>query len=144
MKNKFIRLFASFATLLSLFSLLGCHCDKTKLVNTWVLEKYGPESAMITVIPAPQPEILLTMDNANHFSGNDGCNTIFGSYKSEGHCKIQFDSLKTTLIFCQGSGVMQQAQTITTLLEKVNTFKVTDTHLELCAPSKEVLQYRKK
>jgi len=144
MKNNLNWIASSFSILLCLLFILSCRCAKSNLVTTWVLEKYGPAAALVTVIPSPKPEILLTMDNANHFSGNDGCNTIFGAYKSQGHCKIQFDSIKATLIFCQGNGVMQQAQTITTLLDDVNTFKVTNNYLRLYTPDKRVLHYRKK
>jgi heat shock protein HslJ len=128
--------------------LAGCHCDKNKLIGPiWVLEKYGPESALQTVISAPPPaqtEIRLQLDNTNRFTGSDGCNTIFGAYASTGKCQIRFDSISTTLIFCSANGIMQQAATVTAILKKVNTFKVTDTTLELCAPDKDVLQYRKK
>ena len=139
--QQFSRLLATFAVLIGLIFLSACHCDKTKLLNTWVLEKYGPTSALKPVLA--QSEVVLKMDNTDHFSGKDGCNQVFGSYKPGGQCHIQFDSIKSTLIFCAGDGIMQQADAVNGLLRKVNSFSVTDTRLELCAPGNEVLQYRK-
>lgn len=145
-KTSFRPLFLPFAALLALL-LAGCNCDKTKLYQTWVLEKYGPENALKTVItgePPAKPEILLTLTNTNQFTGTDGCNSIFGSYTPGGNCKIQFGGINSTLIFCGGEGIMEQASAVTNLLRNASTFDVTDTQLTLCTPAKEMLLYRKK
>ena len=142
MKNQIFRWFVlGFA----LCFVLACKCDKTKLINTWVLEKYGPEAAPQAVITTDaKPEILLEMDNANHFTGTDGCNAIFGVYNSPTSCGVRFDSISTTLIFCPDEGIMDQATAITTLLRDTRTFRVSNTQLTLCTSDKRILQYRKK
>lgn len=130
-----------------LFALTACQCDESQLPNkTWVLEKYGPESALQAAIPGTPPakaEITLQLDGNGHFSGNDGCNLIGGVYTLGGNCQIKFDSIHTTLMMCQDS-IMKQAGVINNLFAKVNRYKVDEGKLELCTPDKEVLQYRKK
>lgn len=147
MKTSIINRRAGFLALCFALSLaLGCNCDKTKLINTWVLEKYGPEAALKTVATTTaKPEILLNLDKDKKFTGNDGCNAIFGTYDaSGGGCKIQFGSINSTLMFCTDAGIMDQAAAIATLLRNTSSFEISDTHLKLCTPGKEVLQYRKK
>lgn len=145
-QTSFCAFFVPVAALL-LLVFASCNCDKNKLYQTWVLEKYGPENALKTVIagtPPAKPEILLTLTNTNQFNGTDGCNAIFGSYTPGNNCKIQFGGINSTLIFCSGAGIMDQASAVTNLLRNANTFDVTDTQLKLCTPAKEILVYRKK
>jgi heat shock protein HslJ len=136
-----------FAALFALALAVGCNCDKTKLYQTWVLEKYGPENALKTVItgnPPAKPEILLTLTDTGQFNGTDGCNSIFGTYTADKYCKIQFGGINSTLIFCTGEGIMEQAAAVTNLLRNANRYEVTDTQLKLCTPAKETLLYHKK
>ena len=130
-----------------LLALTACQCDESKLFNkTWVLEKYGPESALQVVIPGTppaKPEIILQLDGNGHFSGNDGCNGLGGVYLLGGNCQIKFDSIQTTLMMCQDAA-MQQAGAINDLLREAATYEVTDTELKLRTPAKGVLMYRKK
>ena len=143
MKMPPFRRFAALLLILAAFPFFfACRCDLSQLENkTWVLEKYGPASSLKAVIPGHEPDLKL--DQNNHFTGHDGCNAIFGHYNAEENCRIRFDSISTTLILCQDN-IMQQADAVTGLLRKVNTFEVSDTRLKLCAPGDELLQYRKK
>lgn len=124
----------------------ACQYPSSKLFQkTWVLEQYGTASAPRAVVPGAPPakqEILLSLDGPAHFSGNDGCNLVGGAYKLGSGCAIQFDSIQTTMMMCQDA-VMQQAGAINGLFQKVRTYKVTDTKLELRTPEKGVLRYRK-
>jgi len=132
----------------SLLALVSCQCDQSKLFNkTWVLEKYGPESALQAVIPGTppaKPEILLQLDGNGHFSGNDGCNLLGGVYTLGGDCQIKFDSIRSTLMFCADSLAQKQTGAFNNLFRNVSTYEVSDGQLKLCTPDKGVLQYRKK
>jgi heat shock protein HslJ len=133
---------------LVLFS--GCQCDKDLLMdNTWVLEKYGPASALTEVLdpadvmPPGRPEILLTLSDTSRFSGNDGCNLIFGDYSLSSWCRINFGNINSTLMYCQDSLIRKQASAYTSIIRNVNNFKVSSTALELKTGSNELLLYRK-
>jgi len=143
--------FFSLAFLVSTITLLsGCFCNQSDLLtNTWVLEKYGAVDALENVLdpssisPPGKAEILLLFPEENRFAGNDGCNQIFGAYEMVGKCKIRFDSINTTLMMCQQE-IMQQASQYTTILKKVESFKVKNGKLELFTPGAEVLIYKQK
>lgn len=146
-KKLFSQLFLLFIAVATLLFAVGCNCDKSKLYNTWVLEKYGPENALKTVItgnPPVMPEILLTLTDTSKFNGNDGCNLIFGTYTPGDWCKIKFENISSTAMYCSQDGIMEQASAITALIRNANKFEVTDTQLKLCTPAQEILQYRKK
>ncbi len=138
------------ATLIVMTLLFSCKCDSETLVNNkWVLEQYGPISNPNDIldpsqdIPPGKDEILLSFPEANRFQGNDGCNLIGGVYRKGDWCRIEFDSINTTIMMC-GPEIMKQSGAIHALFEKVNCFKIVDSRLDLYTPDKEVLIYRKK
>lgn len=145
-KKLFSQLFLLFVAVAALLFAVGCNCDKSKLYNTWVLEKYGPENALKTVITSNPPvtEILLILTDTSKFNGNDGCNLISGTYTTADWCKIKFENIISTNMYCNQDGIMEQASAITALIRSANKFEVTDTQLKLCTPTHEILQYRKK
>ncbi|MCC6281806.1 MAG: META domain-containing protein [Saprospiraceae bacterium] len=143
------RSFLHFSVMLAaMVYITGCKCDQTKLYNaTWVLDQYGPSSALVDALPpvppGGKPEVILTLDNNGGFSGNDGCNQVFGAYKFGKKCEIQFVNVSSTLMFCQ-QNIMTQASAYTAILKKVSTFKVTDSTLKLSTPDNEILKFHKK
>lgn len=149
MKNTKYTLFPiTLVSQVALIFIYGCQCDQIKLINdTWVLEKYGSPYSLKEVIPGTTPPaesgVVLQMSSENTFSGSDGCNMISGMYKANKECQIQFESIQSTLILCQDD-IAQQANAINILLRKVNSYAVTANRLELIAPDKEVMQYRKR
>lgn len=133
----------------SLFLLTGC-CNKNKLIDkTWVLEKYGPATELKGVLteaeitPPAKSEITLTLSDTSRFSGNDGCNLIFGDYTTGSWCRINFGNINSTLMYCQDSLVRKQAGAYSTIIRNVNKFRVTDNKLKLKTPDNELLLYRK-
>ena len=81
MKNvKLSFIFLSTVVVVVILGLASCQCDESKLFNkTWVLEKYGPESAMQAVIMGTPlaKEPVLQLDGKGQVGGNDVCNGIF-------------------------------------------------------------------
>ncbi len=153
MKNiKFNTYFTTGILVSSIFLLSGCcNCDLPRLTaHNWVLEKYGPESAPVNVIPGASPEIMLILDNNNRFSGNDGCNQFNGKYYciskislTNEKCNIQFDSMISTAIACLDPNINKQATAIQDLLQKAGIYEVSDVSLVLRTGDKQVLIYRK-
>jgi heat shock protein HslJ len=83
-------------------------------------------------------------ENPKRFGATDGCNLVSGAYRFNGACNIQFDSIRTTLIFCLDSVIRTQADAISGILANTRTYEVTDDQLTLCTPDKRRLIYKKK
>ncbi|MBK8706163.1 MAG: META domain-containing protein [Saprospiraceae bacterium] len=148
MKNaKLSFIFLSTLAVAAILGLTACQCDQSKLFNkTWVLEKYGPETAMKAVIMSNPlaKEPVLQLDGKGQFGGNDGCNGFGGVYKLGADCEISFDSIRHTFMYCGDSLIMVQSGAINDLIRDVATYEVTDSELKLSTPAKGVLVYRKK
>lgn len=142
--------FFALVALTGLVSLAGCFCDLKKLSKTsWVLEQYGPLASPKDVFPPSmmtppgKAAILLEFRDENHINGTDGCNQYGGIYKSNGRCKIRFDSIMTTLMMCRDT-VMLQAGAYNSILGDVESFKVTNQQLKLFTLDRRMLKFKKK
>ncbi len=145
-KTKLSFIFLSTLAVVAVLGLVACQCDESKLFNkTWVLEKYGPETALQAVVMSnPRAkEPMLQLDGKGQVGGNDGCNDFGGVYKLGADCEISFDSIRHTFMYCGDSLIMVQSGAINDLIRDVATYEVTDSELKLRTLAKGVLQYRK-
>ena len=130
---------------LGLFFLSSCQCDEDILKsNTWILQKYGPEDALISVLDpgstsAPSPGVVTLTFQDGSVSGNDGCNSFFGVFEQTG-CKLQVDSLQNTLVLCSEE-IMAQAGAFQTILKSVSSFKTKKGRLRLHTEDDQVLLF---
>lgn len=80
----------------------------------------------------------ITFDKKGRVFGDAGCNRFTGGYTVKGST-IEIGPLASTLMFCEGK--MDAEAAFLTSLEKVKTFKATDTALRLYT-AKDVLRLK--
>ena len=81
----------------------GCGGGPDRLTRTaWTLATLDGRGAL------PQATAWIRFDDASHFSGSTGCNSLGGTWKSSGS-GISFGETSTTLIGCPGPGGEQEA-----------------------------------
>lgn len=149
MKNETIQSFFRTGALLMILSLIlvGCKCkQQTLLDHQWVLEKFGPKDAPSDILPSSamvppaSSNILLDFTIDYKFSGNDGCNNIFGEYNFGKYCRINLTNMKSTMMMCQPE-IMDQASAIRDILENAYKYKVSPTYLKLYTTDGRILIY---
>jgi len=77
----------------------------------------------------------------DRFSGNAGCNRMFGSVDVNGR-NINFGGVGTTRMFCSGNGVMKLEADFTRALERVTRFEKNGNNLSLYARNRLVLRFK--
>lgn len=122
---------------LMLFSTLvfvQCKSSKPSLAATASLEntywKLSEMNGMPVVTPADSKEvhfILTKTDNQNQLKGFAGCNTLAGSYKTDGQ-SISFTAI-TTRMFCEGR--MEVENYLTKTLSEATSYQINGNVLEL-------------
>ncbi len=75
------------------------------------------------------------------FSGNAGCNRMFGGFSVRGR-NIDFSNIGTTKMFCSERGVMKLEMDLTRALEGVTRFERTGNNLSLYARNRLVLKFK--
>lgn len=77
----------------------------------------------------------------NRFSGNAGCNRMFGTVAVSGR-NINFSGVGTTRMFCSERDVMKLEADFTRLLERVTRYERTGNNLTLYARNRLVLKFK--
>jgi heat shock protein HslJ len=77
----------------------------------------------------------------NRFSGNAGCNRMFGGVSVSGR-NINFENIGTTRMFCSERGVMKLETDFTRALERVTRFEKNGNNLSLYARNRLVLKFK--
>ena len=77
----------------------------------------------------------------SRFSGNAGCNRMFGSV-SVNRTNINFGGVGTTKMFCNDNGVMKLEADFTRALERVTRFERTGNNLSLYVRNRLVLKFK--
>jgi heat shock protein HslJ len=91
------------ATVAAAVLLGGCGGGADRLTGTgWTLATLDGRGAL------PQATARIRFDDASHFSGSTGCNSLRGTWKSSGS-DISFSEISTTLIGCPGPIGNQEA-----------------------------------
>jgi len=91
------------ATVAAAVLLGGCGGGANRLTGTaWTLTMLDGRGAL------PQATAWIRFDDASHFSGSTGCNSLGGTWKSSGS-DISFGEIRTTLIGCPGPVGEQEA-----------------------------------
>lgn len=80
-------------------------------------------------------------DFENNFSGNGGCNQIFGGVSVNGR-NIVFGRIGATRMFCNERGVMKLETDFTRALERVTRFERNGNNLSLYARNRLVLRFK--
>ena len=93
--------------IMTLLMLAACSGASTaNITGDWKLVSYGSVDSPTPAIP--DVDTLITFDPEGQMNGNVGCNGFGGNYKiSSG--KITFDSIMSTLMFCEGTSDQEQA-----------------------------------
>lgn len=122
---------------LMLFSTLvfvQCKSSKASLTANASLEntywKLSEMNGMPVITPADSKEvhfILTKSDKQNQLKGFAGCNTLAGSYKTDGP-SISFTAI-TTRMFCEGR--MEVENYLTKTLSETTSYKINGNVLEL-------------
>lgn len=85
---------------------------------------------------------FLEIENSGErFSGNAGCNRMFGDVSITGR-NIDFGSVGLTRMFCSDRGVMKLETDFTRALERVTRFEKTGNNLSLYARNRLVLKFK--
>ena len=80
-------------------------------------------------------------DSERRFSGNAGCNRMFGSLTVSGR-NINFSGVGTTKMFCTDRDVMKLEGDFTRALERVTRYEKTGNNLSLYARNRLVLRFK--
>jgi len=80
-------------------------------------------------------------DSEKRFTGNAGCNRMFGSVSVSGK-NINFSGVGRTKMFCSERGVMKLEADFTRALERVTRFEKTGNNLSLYARNRLVLKFK--
>jgi len=122
---------------LMLFStLIFVQCKSSKVSTTPIASlentywKLSEINGMPVVTPTDSREvhfILTKTDNQNQIKGFAGCNTLAGSYKTDGQ-SITFSTI-TTRMFCEGK--MEVENYLTKTLSEATSYKLNGNVLEL-------------
>ncbi|MBS9768924.1 MAG: META domain-containing protein [Flavobacteriaceae bacterium] len=128
-----------FAVLMS-----SCNCVKKEQKDfengIWQLEKMQGKS--IKSLKVEQNIQLALNKKEMKFSGNDGCNNVFGELKKYTEKELKFGSIYSTMMACSDMEVSQQFQK---LLEKVRFYTMANEKLLLKDENLEViLTFRQK
>lgn len=77
----------------------------------------------------------------NRFSGNAGCNRMFGAVDINGK-NIDFGNVGATKMFCSDKGVMKLEADFTRALERVTRFEKNGNNLSLYARNRLILKFK--
>jgi heat shock protein HslJ len=94
--------------LLSL-SLLITACASGKsatLAGTWKLTAYGPKDSPSPAVP--DADATLSFGNDGSVSGSGGCNSLGGTYETDGS-QITFNEITSTLMACDDARMAQES-----------------------------------
>ena len=80
-------------------------------------------------------------DTEKRFTGNAGCNRMFGDLSIRGR-NINFSNIATTKMLCNERGVMKLEMDFTRALERVTRFEKTGNNLSLYARNRLVLKFK--
>lgn len=61
----------------------------------------------------------------NSFRGNTGCNSVFGSFSSEGQ-EIVLNDLAVSEMYCDGEGIMEIERAFLNILKNIGSYKLTE------------------
>ena len=114
--------------------LSGCAAADTPTLNgtSWVMTTLGGQAVL-----ADTTVTLIFEDG--QLGGNDGCNLYGTTYQTQGSSlAIDTDKMMSTLMGCP-EPVMEQASAFTTLLARVESYRMNDDTLELLDGSGQVL-----
>ena len=105
--------------------------DPNQVANTsWVVVSLGLDGADDPVLPAAVPTLEFGEDGLT-VSGNTGCNSYFGTATLNAETSISFSDLGGTEMACLDEGVMDQEQSFTQALSRVDGFAISATGLVL-------------
>ena len=92
---------------MALLMLAACSGANTaNITGDWKLVSYGSVDNPTPAIP--DVETSITFDSEGQMNGNVGCNGFGGNYEISSD-KITFDSIMSTLMFCEGTSDQEQA-----------------------------------
>lgn len=80
-------------------------------------------------------------DSEKRFTGNAGCNRMFGSVSVSGK-NINFSGVGATKMFCSERGVMKLEADFTRALERVTRFERNGNNLSLYARNRLILKFK--
>lgn len=140
----FIKLFSILSTTL-IFSCTVTQKDKFYSQNkaemtaqTWTLESI--KNKVYEAQMPKHPNLVLNIPE-KYFSGNDGCNSIFGKIEKYNDTDIEFSEIAGTRIYCEDTEVSDK---YVTLLGKVKHYEITKKSLLLKdAENRIVLKFDK-
>ena len=61
----------------------------------------------------------------NSFRGNTGCNSVFGTFSSEGQ-EIELTDLAVSEMYCDDEGVMDVERAFLDVLKNTGSYKITE------------------
>jgi heat shock protein HslJ len=124
----------------------GTHSDgivpnQYDLSGTWELNFIsGTKIAFNGLYPGKKPQLVFASSAPDEFSGNTGCNSIRGKFKTN-DTEIKFDEpIAMTKMFCEGGG----EQAFMNMLKKVNIFDLNTNKLTFLVDDVEVMRFSKK
>ena len=78
--------------------------------------------------------------NGGKIGGSSGCNSYGGAYKASGK-KITTDSIVMTLMACMDAGVMEQESTFLEILQKAQSFELSEGQLLILSSDGKNLRF---
>lgn len=110
---KKLRLYLITLFVMSGVILAGCSGGASNsLIRTWKLVSYGSPGNLTPAVP--DVDTSITFGEDGKVEGNVGCNGFGGNYKVDGNT-ITFESIVSTLMFCDGPVGDQETTTLNVL-----------------------------
>jgi heat shock protein HslJ len=95
-----------FTALLVLAVILTACSAKPNITGEWKLVSYGDVANPTPAIP--NVDTSIKFDSNGQINGNVGCNGFGGTYLLSGD-KITFNSIMSTMMYCEGTSSQEQA-----------------------------------
>jgi heat shock protein HslJ len=131
MKTNFVLLLIAFSILTT-----GVFAQRNLTRSAWELTQLNGRDMS-------DSNAFLTFDQAKKgFSGNAGCNRMFGSYSVNGSA-IRFSGIGTTKMFCNKPGVMKNEAAFTRALASATRYSISRDTLRIYAGRKKILEFEK-
>lgn len=125
-----MRVFISLSVLI-LITVIGCNTSKKTLnMNKANQELTGSYTVLTMHDAAPKtnaPKFSFYAKD-NSFQGNTGCNSVFGTYNSEGQ-NLDLSELAVSEMYCAEEGVMETERTFLDILNNTGSYKITENTL---------------
>jgi heat shock protein HslJ len=101
----------------------GSQPSATLSAGNWILLSYIDRGGNIFT-PISGTTLTAQFDETGKIGGSSGCNTFSGTYTLPGEGQISIGPLASTLMACEGQGIMSQESMYLSLLQEMDLYSI--------------------